>query len=71
MTLAGQPRDAAGEVHVHGYEIEKPIEAGGTVQVDFTADIDGKFEIEQHFETGERTTSRSPSSRCSPASGSD
>jgi FtsP/CotA-like multicopper oxidase with cupredoxin domain len=45
--------DAGGEVHVHGYEIEKPIEAGGTVQVRFTADIDGKFEIEQHFETGE------------------
>lgn len=45
--------DADGEVHVHGYEIEKPIKAGGTVQVKFTADIDGKFEIEQHFETGD------------------
>lgn len=45
--------DTAGEVHVHGYEIEKPIEAGGMVQVRFTADIDGKFEIEQHFETGD------------------
>jgi hypothetical protein len=45
--------DAAGEVHVHGYEIEKPVEAGATVKVVFTADIDGKFEIEQHFETGD------------------
>lgn len=45
--------DAAGEVHVHGYEIEKEVEAGGTVQVKFTADIDGKFEIEQHFESGD------------------
>lgn len=45
--------DAAGEVHVHGYEIEKEVEAGGTIQVKFTADIDGKFEIEQHFESGD------------------
>jgi hypothetical protein len=45
--------DADGEVHVHGYEIEKPIKAGATVKVAFTADIDGKFEIEQHFESGE------------------
>src|SRR5262245_42751954 len=49
--------DESGEVHVHGYEIEKPIEAGQTVTVRFAADIDGKFEIEQHFESasGEET----------------
>ena len=41
--------DQAGEVHVHGYEIEKPVKAGGTVEVPFTADIDGKFEIELHL----------------------
>lgn len=45
--------DRAGEVHVHGYEIEKPVEAGGTTRVRFTAEIDGKFEIEQHFDTGD------------------
>lgn len=45
--------DADGEVHVHGYEIEKPIKAGGTLKVVFTADIDGQFEIEQHFESGD------------------
>lgn len=45
--------DEAGEVHVHGYEIEKPVKAGGTVEVPFTADIDGKFEIELHLEDTE------------------
>jgi FtsP/CotA-like multicopper oxidase with cupredoxin domain len=44
--------DADGEVHVHGYEIEKPIKAGQTVTVAFEADLDGKYEIEQHFESG-------------------
>lgn len=48
--------DQAGQVHVHGYEIEKPIEPGKPLTVAFTADLDGKYEIEQHFETnGEET----------------
>jgi hypothetical protein len=35
------------EIHVHGYEIEKPAETS-PVRLSFTADIDGVFEIEVH-----------------------
>ena len=45
--------DMTGEVHVHGYEIEKEVEAGGKVTVAFPADIDGKFEIELHLDGSE------------------
>ena len=38
--------DVADEVHVHGYEIIKNVDAGGSVKFDFSADIDGLFEVE-------------------------
>jgi hypothetical protein len=38
--------DTADEVHIHGYDIHKDVDAGGTVQFAFPASIDGKFEIE-------------------------
>ncbi len=38
--------DTADEVHVHGYDIGKDVEAGGTVKFDFPADIEGVFEVE-------------------------
>lgn len=38
--------DVADEVHVHGYEIKRPVGAGQTVVVEFTADIPGVFEVE-------------------------
>ena len=38
--------DVADEVHVHGYDIIKDVEAGGSVSFDFQADIDGLFEVE-------------------------
>ena len=38
--------DAAEEIHVHGYDIAKEVEAGGTVEFDFLADIEGLFEAE-------------------------
>lgn len=40
--------DHADEVHVHGYDIEKEVSAGGTVTIDFTADVPGQFEVEAH-----------------------
>lgn len=40
--------DAADEVHVHGYDKEIRIPAGGTGTVTFTADIPGVFEVEMH-----------------------
>jgi hypothetical protein len=38
--------DIADEVHVHGYDKKADVEAGGTVEVSFTADIPGVFEVE-------------------------
>lgn len=38
--------DVAEEVHVHGYDIEVDVEPGKPAKVDFTADIEGVFEVE-------------------------
>jgi hypothetical protein len=38
----------ADEVHVHGYNVEKEVPAGGTATFDFPADIEGLFEVELH-----------------------
>jgi ABC-type glycerol-3-phosphate transport system substrate-binding protein len=38
----------ADEVHVHGYDVEKEIPAGGAVTIAFPADIEGIFEVELH-----------------------
>jgi hypothetical protein len=45
--------DEAGEVHVHGYEIEKPIEPNKPLLVSFGANIEGAFEVELHGESSE------------------
>jgi hypothetical protein len=44
-----------GEVHVHGYDFEKPIKAGDSVSFDFPAKLEGGFEIELHHGGGENT----------------
>lgn len=38
--------DAAYEIHVHGYDRMYDVEAGGRVQIEFEATIQGIFEIE-------------------------
>lgn len=38
--------DVADEVHVHGYDLHKEVEAGGTVRIQFTAKLTGVFEAE-------------------------
>ena len=38
--------DVADEVHVHGYDERAEVPAGGTVEILFTADIPGGFEVE-------------------------
>ncbi len=38
----------ADEVHVHGYDVEEEIPAGGTVTLSFPAEIEGIFEVELH-----------------------
>ncbi len=38
--------DVAEEVHVHGYDLMKDVPAGGTVEFDFPAEIEGIFEAE-------------------------
>lgn len=38
--------DADHEIHMHGYDIEKDVKAGGKVVYDVPATIDGVFEVE-------------------------
>ena len=38
--------DVADEIHVHGYDLAKDVEQGGSVQFSFPATIEGRFEIE-------------------------
>jgi cytoskeletal protein RodZ len=38
--------DVADEIHVHGYDLMKDVEKGGSVEFDFKATIEGRFEIE-------------------------
>jgi plastocyanin len=40
--------DAHDDIHLHGYDIEKPVEPGAPAQFNFTANIEGIFEIESH-----------------------
>jgi hypothetical protein len=38
--------DVADEVHVHGYDLHRDVEAGGTARIAFKAKITGVFEAE-------------------------
>ena len=38
--------DVSDEIHVHGYDVMKDVEAGGSVSFDFPATIEGGFEAE-------------------------
>jgi hypothetical protein len=38
----------ADEVHVHGYDIEQEVGAGGTAKLSFPADLEGIYEVELH-----------------------
>jgi FlaG/FlaF family flagellin (archaellin) len=38
--------DVADEIHVHGYDLMKDVEAGGSVEFAFPAEIEGIFEAE-------------------------
>jgi len=40
--------DTAEEAHLHGYDEEVEVPAGGTATIDFTADVPGEFEFELH-----------------------
>lgn len=44
--------DGDGEIHVHGYDDEKAVTAGGTVGFDFPATLEGGYEIEMHGADG-------------------
>jgi heme/copper-type cytochrome/quinol oxidase subunit 2 len=46
VRLEVRSADTAGEVHVHGYELAKDVEPGGSVRFQFKASIEGLFEIE-------------------------
>lgn len=38
--------DQAEEIHVHGYDLAQNVAAGGTVEFDFPADLEGIYEVE-------------------------
>ncbi len=40
--------DTPDEVHVHGYDLEEESKPGSPATFRFTADIEGRFEIESH-----------------------
>jgi hypothetical protein len=38
--------DVGDEIHIHGYDLSKEVEAGGSVRFDFPATLEGIFEAE-------------------------
>jgi hypothetical protein len=40
--------DQSDEVHVHGYDLERPVGPGAPARFSFTADADGIYEVELH-----------------------
>jgi hypothetical protein len=38
--------DVSDEVHVHGYDLQKDVKAGGSVEFEFPATLEGVFEAE-------------------------
>jgi plastocyanin len=40
--------DAHDDMHLHGYDIEKPVEPGKPASFDFEANLEGQFEMESH-----------------------
>jgi FtsP/CotA-like multicopper oxidase with cupredoxin domain len=40
--------DAPDEVHVHGFDVEKPVGPGKPARFTIEADIEGRFEVELH-----------------------
>jgi len=40
--------DTPMELHLHGYNLEQVVEPGEKADLQFTADITGRFEIEDH-----------------------
>jgi heme/copper-type cytochrome/quinol oxidase subunit 2 len=40
--------DEPTHLHVHGYDVEQEVEPGREAEIDFEADLTGRFEIEDH-----------------------
>jgi ABC-type glycerol-3-phosphate transport system substrate-binding protein len=40
--------DSGEAVHLHGYDIEKPVTPGTPVRIPFTAKLPGRFQVELH-----------------------
>lgn len=40
--------DVDDEVHVHGFDVEEPLDAGRTTTIELTADQPGLYEVETH-----------------------
>ena len=52
--------DVPAEAHVHGYELTEEVEAGQPAQFDFTATLEGLFEVELHILAGTEEGSEVP-----------
>jgi hypothetical protein len=48
--------DQSDEVHVHGYDLERPVGPDAPARFSFTADADGIFEVELHGSGAEIAT---------------
>jgi hypothetical protein len=49
--------DVPAELHIHGYELAKDVDAGDTGAIKFVADTTGEFEVEaHHLVNGEEET---------------
>ena len=42
----------AGQLHLHGYDIEQALAAGAVTEMQFTADVTGRFKFTFHQEKG-------------------
>jgi plastocyanin len=40
--------DEPTDLHVHGYDVEQEVKPGREADIDFEADLTGRFEIEDH-----------------------
>lgn len=44
----GIKSDRSVEIHVHGYDLEREVEPGETIDLSFEADLTGRFPVEDH-----------------------
>jgi hypothetical protein len=51
--------NTAGELHLHAYRLSAPLQAGGTIELAFTAHATGRFRVEWHGASDKSTAAGS------------